>query len=73
MNHIRDRIAELQLECNNFVAKGGNEALFWSGRMAVCVASIRDSNVFMLSHRLEFLYALTEEYNRVIMDLVNKK
>jgi hypothetical protein len=62
-------------DCKKFVEGGGDEALFWAGKMSDCVDGLEKSNLFGVSHWFSMLSRSKREYDRIIMEthMENKK
>lgn len=53
--------------CAEFVAEGGNEMLFWAGRLALAAHDVLHASVFNMSVRAERLSSVLTVYDAVVM------
>lgn len=69
MNELMTKFKE---EVKNFVACGGDEAKFWSGKMSIVAGRIIECDTISLSNSIQLLKLIKEEYDRVIMERTDR-
>jgi len=72
MKNTKDRINDDRLICKNFVLGGGNEALFWSGRLSQAARDVIMSPLIYAEDKIKWLDLVREEYDAVIIKRANQ-
>lgn len=67
---MEPRISMLRREAKEFAAKGGNEVLFWAGRMSELVGHLLRSDLRRVSETATLLAQVKREYDDRIMELI---
>jgi hypothetical protein len=65
-------IAKLRIEAKEFAAQGGDERLFWTGRMSDLVGQLLRSNLRDASPIATLLEQVKREYDELIFAAANK-
>lgn len=68
---MEPQISILRREAKEFAAKGGNEALFWAGRMSILVGRLLRSDLESASDTAKLLGQVKREYDDVIISAAN--
>jgi hypothetical protein len=66
MTDVYSQIAEQRLAAKKFVEQGGDEALFWAGRMSLLISEMERSHLQEIGNNFQLLIFLKEEYDDCI-------
>jgi len=68
---METQISILRRDAKEFGAKGGNETLFWAGRMSDLVGQLLRSNIRDMSETATLLGQVKREYDDKILSFAN--